>query len=193
MHNYLSVPRISRALAVLLACLLAAPVQGQTPPATTAPREINILILEGEGAINNVRQRVAREAMVQVEDENHKPVAAAAVTFFMPGDGASGVFTNGSRSITVLTDSEGKAAVRGIHLNKVQGKLQMRVQANYQGLTNNAVITQTNTIGAAAAREERSPASFWRSFWSVRLERWRVESQSPTAAGVRRQHRPRQR
>jgi hypothetical protein len=88
--------------------------------------------------------------MVQVEDENHKPVAAAAVTFFLPGDGASGVFSNGSRSITVLTDAQGKAAARGIQLNKVQGKLQIRVQASYQGLTNNAVITQTSMIGAAA-------------------------------------------
>lgn len=141
---------INRALAILLACLITSPLPAQAPADPAAPTQINILILEGEGAINNVRQRVAREAMVQVEDENHKPVAAAAVTFFLPGDGASGVFSNGSRSITVLTDSEGKAAVRGIKLNKVQGKMQMRVQASFRGLTNNAIITQSSVVGAGA-------------------------------------------
>jgi len=85
-----------------------------------------------------------------VEDENHKPVGAAAVTFFLPSDGASGAFSNGARSITVLTDDQGKAAVRGIRMNKVQGKVQIRVQASFKGLTSNAVITQTNVIAAGA-------------------------------------------
>lgn len=151
MRNCFQITIICRTLAVMLACLIVAPLPAQTPMTTPAPTQINILILEGEGAINNVRQRVAREAMVQVEDENHKPVAAAAVTFFLPSDGASGVFSNGSRSITVLTDSEGKAAVRGIHFNKVSGKLQIRVQASFKGLTNNALISQTNIVGAAVA------------------------------------------
>lgn len=151
MPHCLKMSTISRTLAVLLAWLIATPLPAQTPAQVTAPTQINILILEGEGAINNVRQRVAREAMVQVEDENHKPVAAAAVTFFLPGDGASGVFSNGSRSITVLTDEQGKAAVRGIRLNKVQGKMQIRVQASYKGLTTNAVITETSVLAAAAA------------------------------------------
>jgi hypothetical protein len=151
MRNCPKASTISRTLAVLLACSIATPLPAQTPAAPTAPTQINILILEGEGAINNVRQRVTREAMVQVEDENHKPVAGAAVTFFLPGDGPSGVFSNGSRSITVLTDAQGKAAARGIKINKAQGKLQIRVQASYQGLTNNALITQTNVAAAAAA------------------------------------------
>lgn len=151
MRNCLQVPTISRTLAVLLACLISTPLSAQTPATPGAPTQINILILEGEGAINNVRQRVAREAMVQVEDENHKPVAAAAVTFFLPGEGASGVFSNGARSITVLTDEQGKAAVHGIRLNKVPGKMQIRVQASFQGVSNSASITQTSVLGAAVA------------------------------------------
>lgn len=150
MHNCLGKSTISRTLAVLLACLIATSLPAQTPVSATAPTQINILILEGEGAINNVRQRVARESMVQVEDENHKPVAGAAVTFFLPGDGPSGVFSNGSRSITVLTDEQGKAAVRGMRVNKVQGRMQIRVQASFKGLTSTATITQTTVVAAAA-------------------------------------------
>ena len=62
--------------------------QAQTPN----PSALNLVIVEGEGAINNIRQRTARETIVQVEDENHRPVAGAVVAFLLPSDGASGVF-----------------------------------------------------------------------------------------------------
>jgi hypothetical protein len=148
MHNCLNVSTISHTLAVFLACLIAAPMPAQTP---AAPTQINIVILEGEGAINVVRQRAAREAMVQVQDENHKPVAAAAVTFLLPNEGASGVLSNGSRSITVLTDSEGKAALHIVRVNNVRGNMQIRVEASFHGLTKSAVINQTTLLGAGAS------------------------------------------
>jgi hypothetical protein len=127
--------------------LVPSPVRAQAPE----PKQLSISILEGEGAINNIRQRTAREAIVQVEDENHKPVAGAAVTFFLPNHGASGVFSNGSRSITVMSDTNGHAAVHGIMPNKVAGKMEIRVSAQFKALNANAVITQTNAAGAAAA------------------------------------------
>jgi hypothetical protein len=111
---------------------------------------LNIVIVEGEGAINNIRQRTAREPIVQVEDENHKPVAGAAVVFLLPDQGASGVFANGSRTLTVMTDSQGRAVAHGFRPNGVQGKMQMRVSASSQGKTASATITQTNAVAAAA-------------------------------------------
>jgi len=147
MVKCLKMPAVSRTLAVLVAASVAAPLPAQTPVPATPPTRINIVILDGEGAINSTRQRVAREPIVQVEDENHKPVAGAAVTFFLPGDGASGVFPNGSRSITMLTDDQGKAVARGIHTNKLAGKMQIRVEASFQGVTSNAVISQTTLLG----------------------------------------------
>jgi hypothetical protein len=123
------------------------PIRAQAPE----PKQLNISILEGEGAINNIRQRTAREAIVQVEDENHKPVAGVAVTFFLAERGPSGVFANGSQSMTVTTDATGRAAMRGMTPNKVAGKMQIRVSARLGNLNANAVITQTNAVGAAAA------------------------------------------
>ena len=69
---------------VFLSCLLLTNLFGARPgldPADspqTAPM-LNIVIVEGEGTLNNVKQRVNRDPIVQVEDENHKPVAGAAV------------------------------------------------------------------------------------------------------------------
>ena len=59
-------------------------------------------------AINNIRQRVSREPVVQVEDENHKPVAGAVVVFTLPTEGATGEFGNGSKNLTVTTDAQGR-------------------------------------------------------------------------------------
>ncbi|MCC6341839.1 MAG: hypothetical protein IT166_06555 [Bryobacterales bacterium] len=119
----------------------------QQPP----PSKLNLVIVEGEGAINNVKQRSVREPIVQVEDKNHKPVAGASVAFLLPGNGASGTFANGSRLLTVMTDQNGRAVMNGFRPNNVAGQLQIRVTASYQGQTATAIITQTNVIAAAAA------------------------------------------
>ena len=84
-----------RALSVLLAVLVSLPFPVRLPAQAQAG-QLNLVIVEGEGAINNIRQRTAREPIVQVEDENHRPVAGAAVVFALPSNGASGVFANGA-------------------------------------------------------------------------------------------------
>jgi hypothetical protein len=112
-----------------------------------APSALRIVIVEGDGAINNVRQRVNREPVVQVEDENRKPIAGAVVVFFLPDQGPSGTFVNGSKTLTVTTDNQGQAAARGIRFNNQTGQLQIRVTASFQGQTASAIITQTNAAG----------------------------------------------
>lgn len=148
----LGISSSTRALSVFLAFLMMAEgLPARLAAQTPAPTQLNIVILEGEGAINNLRQRVSREAIVQVEDENHKPLSGVAVIFLLPSHGPSGVFLDGSRSLTVMTDAQGKAVARGIQSNKVSGKMQIRVNAKYQGLTQSTVITQANAVSAAAA------------------------------------------
>lgn len=110
--------------------------------------KLNIVVVEGEGAINNIRQRTAREPIVQVEDQNHKPVAGAAVVFMLPSNGPSGVFANGSRTLTAMTDNQGRAVARGLRPTG-KGQMQIRVSASHQGQTASATITQTNAIVAA--------------------------------------------
>lgn len=127
--------------------LVCAPTYAQDQP---APAKLNIVIVEGEGAINSTRQRVAREPVVQVEDENHKPIAGAAITFLLPNQGAGASFANGARSLTVLTDDKGQAVARGLRPNNVNGQYQVRVNASFQGQTANTTITQRNSIAAAA-------------------------------------------
>ena len=131
---------------LLLTNLLQIPAWAQVPQGG-----LRITIIEGEGAINNVRQRVNREPIVQVEDENRRPIAGASVVFFLPDQGPSGTFLNGSRTLTVTTDAQGRASAVGMRPSAQAGQMQIRVTASFQGQTASAVITQSNVVGAAAA------------------------------------------
>src|ERR1035441_11134548 len=95
-----------RNLSWLLAGLIALPF----PPGAAAQApvaKLNLVIVEGDGAINNIRQRTAREPVVEVQDENHKPVAGAVILFELPSRGASGEFPGGAHSLSVTTDAQG--------------------------------------------------------------------------------------
>jgi len=112
-----------------------------------APRKLNLVIVEGEGAINNVKLRTARETIVQVEDENHKPVAGAVVVFLLPGNGPGGTFVNGSKSATIVADSNGRAVMPRVQLNSTGGKFEIKAHASHQGLEADASIAQS-TVAA---------------------------------------------
>lgn len=149
--RYLSRRTRAWAAVCLISNALAVPGSfGQTAPAP-APPKIQIAIVEGEGAINNLRQRVSREPIIQVEDENRKPIAGAAVTFLLPQQGAGATFANGARSLTIVTDNSGRAVARGLRPNGVNGQFQIRVNASYQGQTASATIGQVNAFAAGAA------------------------------------------
>jgi hypothetical protein len=139
-----------RWLSPVLAILISIPATSVVDAQDAAPK-LNIVIVEGDGAINNIRQRTAREPIIQVEDENHKPVAGAAVIFTLSGQGAGGSFAGGAQSLSVVTDSQGRAVARGFHPNNVQGQYQIHVTASNNGQTSNATINQTNAVVAGAA------------------------------------------
>jgi hypothetical protein len=129
--------------------VLRPPPAGPLPPQRTLSGSgLRLLVLAGHGAINNTKQRTARDPAVQVMDENDRPIAGVAITFALPDRGASGVFANGARSMTVLTDAQGTATATGFTTNGVAGELPIQVSASYQGQTASTVIPQTNVVAA---------------------------------------------
>jgi hypothetical protein len=140
-------------VSLLLCLVLALPPQTARAQAAQGepPTELNIVIVEGEGAVNNLRQRVVREPIVRVEDQNHKPVAGAAVSFLLPGNGAGGTFADGAKLLTVTTDANGQAVARGFKANNVAGKYQIRVTASQGKVSTTAPISEANVVAAGAA------------------------------------------
>jgi len=132
------------------------------------PARIDIVVVEGEGAAGNTGQRLSHDPVVRVEDDDHRPVAGATVAFALPVSGTSGEFSNGSKTLTVVTDKDGLAAIHGLKVNEVPGKLQIYVTASYHGLRARALINQS----VEAAPGARPPSPVLRSSKSGGKWKW---------------------
>jgi hypothetical protein len=133
--------KITACVAVWL-CIGQSNILIANPQATDS--QLKIEVLEGQGAINNIRQRTSPDMVVRVDDASQQPVAGASVAFTLPADGPSGTFIDGGKTMVVTTDATGKAVVRGMKPNKLAGKMEIRVTASHQGKTASAVITRFN-------------------------------------------------
>lgn len=147
-----SVGAILRSLAATI-CLATVPLTcldsfAEAPP----PNKLFIQAIDGEGALNDIRARTAREPIVEVQDENHKPVAGVLVLFTTPGSGPSGVFPGGVSSFKATTGADGRATATGFKPNSVSGQFQIQVTATFQVLSTVAVINQTNVGKATSAQ-----------------------------------------
>lgn len=174
---------LKQRLAAGMLIVLLVPVPGLTTPVlraqesvpaiqTSAPLTLHINILEGDDALNNVRERTAREPIVQIEDTNHKPVAGVAVVFtLVPGsNGAGGTFSSLSTYRTI-TDTQGKAVGHGLQTNKNTGQFTIQVVATLGTLTAVAIIKETNTdgggAGSSASVQPATPGGFLHFFSTI--------------------------
>jgi len=90
---------------------------------------VQLKVLEGEGTVYRTGSRAARGLTVLVTDESGKPVADAAVSFRLPDEGASGVFSSGLKTEVVTTGPDGRATVWGMQWNKTPGPVEIRITA----------------------------------------------------------------
>jgi len=118
--------------------------------AQSLPARIDIVVVEGEGVTTGARQRLTHDPVVRIEDDDHRPVAGAAVVFALPVSGTTGEFSNGSKTLTVITDKDGLASAHGLKTNDVPGKLQIYVTASIHGLRAKGLINQFVEAAAGA-------------------------------------------
>jgi hypothetical protein len=129
-----------------------------TPPAesgqTAQPSKLNINVVEGAGAVNNVRTRALREFAVEVDDENDKPVPGAVVTFVAPNEGAGGSFAGDTQLLTVIADKDGRAVAGSFRPNSTVGDYKIQVTATLGDQTASAAISQSNQALAVAGAKK---------------------------------------
>jgi hypothetical protein len=114
----------------------------------TVPNQIQVVVVDGEGVITNIHERVAPDPSVKVEDEDHRPISGAVVVFALPVYGTSGEFANGAKNLEIMTGADGIAVARGLRVNETPGKLQIYVTASYHGLRARGFINQTVAVPA---------------------------------------------
>jgi hypothetical protein len=149
---------LQRVFAALLVALLfvrplqmiaEAPLAPRAPAAAAPapqPEMLQITILDGEGALNNIRARTAREPIVEVHDRNHKPVAGVLLFFTIRSGSAGGTF-NGASSMSLYTDANGRAVAHGFMPNSITGKYVITVTAVAGAVTAIILIHERNIRG----------------------------------------------
>ena len=138
-------------VSILLVSLLVSPSLswGQDP------QSLSIVVVAGQGAIHNIIRQVAVEPVVEVQDEQGRPVAGATVVFSSPETGPSASFLGGSRRMSVRTNELGRARARGMVPNTQEGAYTIEVTATMAGRRATASIAQTNAVPAQAAAKKK--------------------------------------
>ena len=137
----------------------AMPAAGQAePPAEkeeSPPGNLQIEVLEGEGAQNDIQAGVAVAPRVRVTDEAGNPVPNAEVVFSLPMGGPSGLFSGWVRTQTVRTDEDGVAAATAYTPNEIEGRFNIKVTATAGGRRGSIVISQSNVRGRKAKSSKK--------------------------------------
>lgn len=137
---------VQKLLAVALAAALLRPaaIYGQAPP-TASPGGLKLIVVRGQNEKNNIKLKLAVVPVVEVRDERDRVVPGVRLAFVLPNFGASGTFSDGTASMLVWTDSDGRATASGLVPNNTEGKFNIRVTATYSGKEGSTTILMENT------------------------------------------------
>lgn len=137
------------AVAVLIAFCLS--VQS-TIFAADDVRSLKINVLAGDGSFNDIKKGKAQNVEVQILDQSDRPVSGASVIFKLPPSGSAGpggTFGKGELNFTAMTGTDGRASSSGLRPNSREGRYNIQVQASYQGIQTQTVVSQSNTTATA--------------------------------------------
>lgn len=146
--------RIPIFLALLAISCQAQQVSGPKSALAPTPGGIKIVVVQGEGALNNIRTRSATQPAVEIRDDSDKPIAGAEVVFQLPPAGPGGVFNGWMRTQTARTNADGRAETNGFSPNDEAGRFNIKVTASLGTKTSSAVIAQSNTQNGGPVREQ---------------------------------------
>jgi hypothetical protein len=118
--------------------------QAQSPPAAG----LQIVVIDGENAVNIIQQRTAVAPIVEIRDRNGLPVAGAVVTFSVQGNLAT--FPGAVSTFTAVTNTAGQAVAAAVQ-PMAAGSFSIQVNAVFQGQSAVVAIAQSNVVTAAQA------------------------------------------
>lgn len=161
----------NRPLTIFLVILLTVSpsliAQSQPPAAAPAGQVQNLKVvpLTGNNEMNDLQRKVMAPLVVQVLDQDSRPVEGADVTFRFPVTGPSAVFANQQNAQTVRSNADGQASATGWNANGTVGRFQIQVTAARGNELGTAVIAMTNVTRISTETVQKRK-SMWSSKWT---------------------------
>jgi hypothetical protein len=116
---------------------------------------LKVAVIDGDGAFNDIRNKIGHAPAVEVRDESNEVVAGAEVLFTLPAFGPSGTFDSGQRSMKTTTDTRGIATADGFRPNPTEGRFTIAVAASYMGKQGSAMVGQSNTLATSGGNSHK--------------------------------------
>jgi hypothetical protein len=148
------------------------PTPPQTPPANTpakaiaplpAVKDLKMLVLAGNGEMNDLERRVMAPLVVQVLDQNDRPVEGAEVVFRFPGSGPGATFRGGKTSQTVRSNGTGEAAAVNWMASNEVGTFEIHVTATYGNEFGETTIKMSNVTRIVEGSKKGAKQAHWYS------------------------------
>lgn len=185
-------PLVAKFLIFLLVVGSATPVQGQeqakpeptqavpVKPMSPLPtvQTLRILVLAGQGGQNDLQHGIMSPLVVQILDQNARPVEDAEVVFRFPQGGPGAAFAGQKTSQTTSTNGDGQAAASGWTANGQAGRFEVRVTALRRNEMGSATVEMENVPVIIPEKKKK------RGFFSSRWTRIGLIAGGAAAAGI---------
>jgi hypothetical protein len=143
----------------------ASPAPGQPLAPLPVEQSLKILVLAGSGEMNDLERRVMAPLVIQVLDQNERPVEGAQVVFRFPLNGASATFPGGKNSLTVRTGGTGQAPALNWMANGQVGTFEVHVNATYGNQVGETTLSMENVTRIADVPKKGKHESLWSHRW----------------------------
>ena len=149
-----------------------APAPPQTAPAPApakpmAPlpviKNLKLLVLAGNGEMNDLERKVMASLVVQVLDQNDRPVEGADVVFRFPLNGPGAAFLGGKTSQTARTTGTGEAAAVNWMANGEVGSFEVHVTATYGNEVGETTVKMSNVTRIVEGAKRGAKQAHWYS------------------------------
>jgi hypothetical protein len=130
--------------------------QGSVPPRTPSSiSTLKVFVLEGADAIHVPGASYTAPLVVEVRDQNDRPIEGAEVTFQLPSSGPGGFFPGQKLSFTTKTNYQGQAEAAAFQPNNQLGTFTVVVTASLGVLKRSITVNQTTSNDLEALTKKR--------------------------------------
>ena len=142
------------------------PQPGQPASALPVVQGLKIVPLAGKGEMNDLERHIMAPLVLEVLDQNDRPVEGAEVVFRFPINGPGAVFPGGKTSQTARTNGQGQAAAMNWTANNQVGSFDVHVTVNYGNQVGETTVSMSNVNRIVEeGRKTQKNAGWWSPRW----------------------------
>ena len=142
------------------------PQPGQPASASPVVQGLKIVTLAGKGEMNDLERHIMAPLVIEVLDQNDRPVEGAEVVFRFPLNGPGAVFPGGKSSQTTRTNGQGQAAAMNWTANNQVGAFDVHVTVTYGNQSGETTVSMSNVNRIVdEGKKIQKSGSWWSPRW----------------------------